>query len=214
MLCEWCKKELTDKQCKEKRRFCSTSCSAKWRTSNFDYHKRKSEKGKEALSEAMKKKWQDSKFRENNRNRMKENNPSRLPDYRDKVIKTMLSRGGYPNNFVAGNGKISRVEQIIYQELIHRGFNYNYAIPTGEAIRAFPEKNYAKNYKPDFTLIKKKICVEIDGPDHDKEADAKKDACLNFLGFRVCRFTNSQVQEDLEGVLEEVDKIVRENSRD
>lgn len=213
MKCVWCEKELSKKQEKENRRFCSTSCSAKWRTSNFDYHKKKTPEGLKSLSDSLKERWKTSSFRENNRIRMTEDNPSRLPDYRDKVVKTMIERGGYKNNFIAGNGKISKIEQIIYGEMISRGFVYNYAIPTREAIKEFPNKKYATNYKPDFTLISKKICIEIDGEDHDKRIDDKKDECLSYLGFLVFRFSNKQVNENPKQILKEVDRIVREANR-
>ena len=161
----------------------------------------------------MKQRWKDQEFRDNNHIRMTQNNPARLPDYRNKVVKTMMDRGGYSNNFIAGNGKISKVEQLIYQEMIKRGFVYNYAIPTGEAINKFPDRRYARNYKPDFTLIGKKICVEIDGDEHLPEQDKKKDECLRYLGFTVFRFKNQEVENTLSQVLEEVDKIVREVDR-
>lgn len=211
--CEWCGKELSPAQVKDKRRFCSTSCSAKWRTTNFDYHKKKSLEGTARLSAALKERWNDSSFRENNHRRMIENNPARRPDYRDKVVQTVLSKSGYCNNFVAGNGKVSNVEMLVYDALIEMGFVYNFAIPTSEAISAFPERHYAKNYKPDFTLVGRRVCVELDGDDHDPELDAKKDECLNYLGFKVYRFTNDQVKKDPQRIIEEVSKIVRQGNK-
>ena len=211
--CEWCGKELSPIQVKDKRRFCSTSCSAKWRVTNFDYHKKKSPEGTARLSAAMKERWKDASFREHNRRRMTEDNPARQPDYRDKVVQTVLSRGGYCNNFVAGNGKVSYIESLIYDALIDMGFVYNFAIPTAEAIKEFPERHYAKNYKPDFTLVSRRICVELDGHDHDPELDAKKDECLNYLGFCVYRFTNDQVKSNPQRIIEEVNKIVRQSDK-
>ena len=138
---------------------------------------------------------------------MTENNPM----YRDGVIekarKTRLKNGGYINNFKYGNGKISKYEQKVYDALIQKGFYYNYAIPTKLARDTFVDKHYPTSYKPDFTNLVKKLCVEIDGNSHNKrsqmELDKKKDDCLHFLGFTVIRFTHEQIDNgELERWLE------------
>ncbi len=48
-------------------------------------------------------------------------------------------------------------------------------------------------YVLDFVCFYYRLVVEADGPFHDAEADAVRDAELASRGFRVLRFTNSQI---------------------
>jgi very-short-patch-repair endonuclease len=45
----------------------------------------------------------------------------------------------------------------------------------------------------DFACLGRRLIVEADGPFHDFEADAARDAWLATQGFRVLRFSNSEV---------------------
>lgn len=76
---------------------------------------------------------------------------------------------------------------------------YNYVIPTKLYRDAFPNESIPHAYKPDFVNIVNKVCIEIDGDNHttkyQQELDRKKDKCLNFLGFRVVRFSHKQIDE-------------------
>ena len=64
-------------------------------------------------------------------------------------------------------------------------------------------------YIVDFVCFEKKIIVEIDGGQHaiQKENDTIRDAYLRQQGFRVLRFWNNDVMQNLNGVLD----IIREN---
>ncbi|MBK8395513.1 MAG: DUF559 domain-containing protein [Leptospiraceae bacterium] len=55
----------------------------------------------------------------------------------------------------------------------------------------------------DFYCHKYKLIVEIDRDVHDsqKEQDAEREKVLTQNGFRVIRFTNEQVENNLEEVL-------------
>ena len=48
-------------------------------------------------------------------------------------------------------------------------------------------------YVVDFLCLRHRLIVEADGPFHIAEEDAKRDAWLGGKGFRVLRFTNSQI---------------------
>ena len=48
-------------------------------------------------------------------------------------------------------------------------------------------------YFADFCCHGPKVVVEVDGPFHDLDHDAKRDPWLANAGFRVLRFTNSQI---------------------
>jgi very-short-patch-repair endonuclease len=57
----------------------------------------------------------------------------------------------------------------------------------------------------DFACYHPKLVIEIDGGQHsrkqDKLRDANRDACLTASGFRVLRFWNSDVDQNLDGVI-------------
>ena len=57
----------------------------------------------------------------------------------------------------------------------------------------------------DFTCLKKRLVVELDGPVHDGVvADVEREAVFADMGFKVVRFPNWRVLHGLDGVLEEI----------
>jgi very-short-patch-repair endonuclease len=48
-------------------------------------------------------------------------------------------------------------------------------------------------YVLDFLCLRHRIVVEADGPFHDPERDAIRDAWLTAKGFRVLRFSNQEI---------------------
>jgi very-short-patch-repair endonuclease len=56
----------------------------------------------------------------------------------------------------------------------------------------------------DFVCAEKRLVVELDGGQHCDEADAARTARLKALGYRVIRFWNHDVNENLDGVLERI----------
>ncbi len=54
----------------------------------------------------------------------------------------------------------------------------------------------------DFVCFEQKLIIELDGGQHsDSEKDVIRDARLNAMGFRVLRFWNNEVMQNIEGVL-------------
>jgi very-short-patch-repair endonuclease len=53
----------------------------------------------------------------------------------------------------------------------------------------------------DFACLEAKLIVEIDGGQHNEEADSQRSASLEARGFQVLRFWNNDVLTNLEGVL-------------
>ncbi|NUR46006.1 MAG: DUF559 domain-containing protein [Sphingomonas sp.] len=53
----------------------------------------------------------------------------------------------------------------------------------------------------DFLCPALRLVIEVDGDTHDQAVDAKRDARLLALGYRVLRFTNADVVGNLDGVL-------------
>ena len=57
----------------------------------------------------------------------------------------------------------------------------------------------------DFVCQQEKLIVEADGSQHaDSTHDARRDAFLKSLGYRVIRFWNNEITRDLTGVLETI----------
>lgn len=208
--CEFCGKEFETKNTVHgnKKRFCNQSCSARWRIKTYGTPP-KTEDGLKRLSDSMKRNWAETSLRDNNHKRMTEDNPMNKKEVIAKMIRTREKNGSFNNNFNScGNGNISEVEKIAYDILIPLGFEYNKAIGTKTMRDLYPERNYAKNYKPDF--IKGNIAIEIDGSNHkgkNKLVDYKKTEFLNSIGVTVYRFTNDFVKNHTEEFKKEVYKI-------
>lgn len=206
--CEFCGRdfETDDSKHGQRKRFCNTSCSAKWRNKTFGPNQL-SEETKRKNAERLKARWKDPTFRANNHKRMTENNPVYMDGVVQKANNTKLKNGYCKNNFIYGNGRISKYELIAMEYLKDFDFVYNKAISTKLARDKLPFNKYPTSYKPDFTNDTLKICIEIDGPNHThtKELDAKKDECLAFLGYTVYRFTHEQI--DNGEFYKEVDKL-------
>ena len=60
------------------------------------------------------------------------------------------------------------------------------------------------DYIVDFVSFEKNIIIELDGGQHalKKEEDTIRDAWLRSEGFEVLRFWNTEIFENLEGILE------------
>lgn len=194
--CEFCGKqfETDDSKHGQRKRFCNTSCSAKWRNKTFGANV-PGEEARKQNSKRLHEKWLDPEFRSANIERMKNNNPVYMEGVVDKAKATRVANGGYENYFKFGNGRISKYEEIAYDYLKDMDFKYNFAIGLKDMIEKYPNRHYPKNYKPDFTNLDYKICIEIDGPNHKhtKSLDDKKDECLIELGYKVFRFTHEQI---------------------
>ena len=53
----------------------------------------------------------------------------------------------------------------------------------------------------DFVCRNLRLVIEVDGDTHEHAHDADRDHALGRMGYRVLRFTNSEVGTNLEGVL-------------
>jgi very-short-patch-repair endonuclease len=59
-------------------------------------------------------------------------------------------------------------------------------------------------YVLDFVCFRYKLVIEADGPFHDPEHDALRDAWLAGNGFRVLRFANHEISSREERVLAKI----------
>ena len=86
--------------------------------------------------------------------------------------------------------KQTRAELVFERELAKLGLRYRF-------------QDLKWRYIIDFTLPDQKIAIEIDGASHNskeaKEKDEKRDAWLRGIGWKICRFTNEEVQESASG---------------
>jgi len=64
------------------------------------------------------------------------------------------------------------------------------------------------NYTVDFLCVERKLIVEIDGKQHEwyAEYDARRTEEIERQGFAIIRFTNGEVMNDLESVLQIIAK--------
>jgi len=67
-------------------------------------------------------------------------------------------------------------------------------------------------YIVDFVSFDKKVIIEIDGGQHNEDRivgqDEIRTAWLNSQGFRVIRFWNNEVLDNLEGVLFQIQAVL------
>lgn len=135
--------------------------------------------------------------------RMKARNPMRREEIRAKVSTTLRAMAWKPPVH-GGNGKGPTAPQLALAAAL--GWPMEQAIRTGTSGRE--GAGYPSCYKVDIANPVLKVAIEVDGNSHNTEVgkarDAKKDAFLAGLGWRVLRFSNERVTEDLEGCVREV----------
>ena len=71
----------------------------------------------------------------------------------------------------------------------------------------FRRQHAIGNYIPDFVSIKKKLIIELDGSQHldQAEYDAERSRYFESLGYKVVRFWNNQVENDVNGVIRAIE---------
>jgi very-short-patch-repair endonuclease len=67
----------------------------------------------------------------------------------------------------------------------------------------FRRQHAVGNYIPDFVCIEKKLIIELDGSQHleQEEYDQERTEYLNSLGYKVIRFWNNEVTNNIDGVI-------------
>jgi very-short-patch-repair endonuclease len=76
----------------------------------------------------------------------------------------------------------------------------------------FRRQHAIGNYIVDFVSIKQKLIIELDGSQHleQSEYDVERTRYFQSLGYKVIRFWNSAVMNDINGVIREIElKLLR-----
>ncbi|HEX6750902.1 MAG TPA: endonuclease domain-containing protein [Longimicrobium sp.] len=70
----------------------------------------------------------------------------------------------------------------------------------------FRRQHPIERFIVDFCCTEKKLCIEVDGPIHDKqeERDDERTTYLAECGYRVLRFTNEDVRDRIHLVAREI----------
>jgi very-short-patch-repair endonuclease len=89
----------------------------------------------------------------------------------------------------------TNAEDILWNELNSKKLGYK-----------FRRQHIIDKFIVDFYCVDKGLIIEVDGEIHDeqKERDVERDNVLRSLGCNVLRFTNQQIHENLNAVIEEI----------
>ena len=140
--------------------------------------------------------------------RMKEQNPMSKEEVREKVSNTLKAMNWKPKVH-GGNGcGLTVPQQMLLNEL--DGFVAEFAIKTG-----FSQKDnsgYPTCYKVDLANEKLKIAIEVDGFSHcslkAQERDAKKEKFLISIGWKVLRFKNAEILNNVQDCVQKVKSMI------
>jgi very-short-patch-repair endonuclease len=98
---------------------------------------------------------------------------------------------------------MTRPEQLLWQQLRANRLDGH----------KFRRQHAVGSYIVDFVCLKARLIIEIDGDTHEDAGrprlDEQRTAYLQKLGFRVLRFWNHQIIEELEIVIETITDEVR-----
>ena len=78
----------------------------------------------------------------------------------------------------------------------------------------FRRQHAIGNFIPDFVCIQKKLIVELDGSQHleQEEYDFERTSFLESKGYRILRFWNNQIMNDIEAVLRAIAYALEEGT--
>jgi very-short-patch-repair endonuclease len=80
----------------------------------------------------------------------------------------------------------------------------------------FRRQSPIRSHVIDFECRRSQLVVEVDGGQHGFEAirakDVERDSALRAAGYRMLRFWNNQIDQELEAVLETIVAVLKEES--
>lgn len=101
----------------------------------------------------------------------------------------------------------TKPEMLLFNALVQKGFKFRTQFP-------ILIKKYKKYVIVDF-LIEDKLVVEVDGIYHIKskariKKDEIKDKALRSKGYSILRFTDKEIYENLDKVIEKIESKLKE----
>ncbi|BBF70830.1 endonuclease domain-containing protein [Sphingomonas bisphenolicum] len=92
----------------------------------------------------------------------------------------------------------TEAERILWRAISARkvsGVRFNRQVPVGSFICDFVARSIG-------------LIIEVDGGQHNQEVDAQRTRYIESQSFRVIRFWNSDVLGNLDGVVEEIERVI------
>ncbi len=194
VLCEWCGEKVTKRKSRNPR-FCGRSCAHKWKWAQPEFRERARLSMKQAVSSERRAALSAS---------LKANPLTANPATREKISKALQGR-----TFLArgGNGQPTVPQKLLANAL---GWEMEHAICTAPVKGMFPSLPHC--YKVDIADSTVKLAIEVDGRSHRsprwRYLDNRKEEILRALGWKVLRFDNKRVLDDLHGVVVEVSTLL------
>ena len=137
--------------------------------------------------------------------RMIKNNPMKNPETREKVS-TKLRAMGHKPKIQGGNGRGPTIYQLALSMAL--GWAMEVVVCTKEG----KGSGYPHCYKIDIGNPILKIGIEVDGSSHmaliRQAQDKKKDLFLTKKGWKILRFKNKEVENDLQGCVKKVMDLI------
>ncbi|MDD5032333.1 MAG: endonuclease domain-containing protein [Patescibacteria group bacterium] len=97
--------------------------------------------------------------------------------------------------------EMTKAEKIFWEELRDRKLGYKFRRQQPLALGVY-------NFIVDFYCPEKKLIVEVDGGVHNKseikELDKFREDILKYAGYKIIRFRNSEVENNIETVLKKM----------
>lgn len=123
--------------------------------------------------------------------------PSPLPEGRGNKIGGVNRNAGWQTkrNAKSLRKKMTEVEKILWYHLRAQRF---------ERFK-FRRQHPLGKYIVDFVCLREKLIIELDGGQHAENSnDMLRTKKLESLGFKMLRFWNNEITENLESVLEKI----------
>src|SRR6478736_208073 len=135
--------------------------------------------------------------------RMIRNNPMRRTESLEKM---KISMKGKKFKIRGGNGRgYSKPQLLLYDKLLPFSPKMEFILKTKPLQYLYKSPNH---YKLDLAIPSIKLAIEIDGMSHNslkvQDADKRKEALLNGLGWIILRFTNSEVMNGIDKCEEKI----------
>jgi very-short-patch-repair endonuclease len=121
-----------------------------------------------------------------------------MHNYNPRSPKILIKKKEYAPRYVVEFSRQMRLdmtnaESLLWERLCKRRF---------EGLR-FRRQHPIRRYIVDFYCHEKKLAIEADGKVHEKqkEYDRRRDDDLRARGYHILRFSNEEIENDIESVL-------------